>query len=132
MEKLSAGENVAAYCTKCRLVLDHAIVAMDGETILKVKCRTCNSTHKFRSTADVKTSRALKKKEDAEKTAEILWESCLAEAKGRECAYNMTGKFRVGDIIVHDLFGKGVVRKIYFNKVNVIFKDKERLMASAN
>ncbi len=132
LEKLSAGENIASYCTKCKLVIDHAIVAMDGETIVKVKCKTCGSAHKYRASADVKPARTPKKKEDGAKTAEVLWEACIAEAKGKECAYNMTGKFRVGDIVVHDLFGKGVVRKIYLNKVDVLFRDKERLMASAN
>ncbi len=132
LEKLSAGENIASYCTKCKLVVDHAIVAMDGEAIVKVKCKTCGSAHKYRSAADAKSPRSSKKKEDPSKKAEILWETCMAEARGKECAYNMTGKFRVGDIVVHDLFGRGVVRKIYFNKVDVLFKDKERLMASAN
>ena len=134
LEKLSAGENIASYCTKCKLVIDHAIVAMamDGETIAKVKCKTCGGVHKYRSAADVKPARTPKKKEDAVRTAEVLWETCVAEAKGKERAYDMAGKFRVGDVVLHNTFGKGVVRKLYYNKCDVLFKDKERLMASAN
>jgi RNase P subunit RPR2 len=132
LEKLSAGENIASYCTKCKIVIDHAIVAMDGETIVKVKCKTCGGAHKYRSAADVKPARTPKKKEDAVRTAEVLWETCVAEAKGKERAYDMTGKFRVGDLVLHNTFGKGVVRKLYYNKCDVLFKDKERLMASAN
>ncbi len=132
LEKLTAGENIASYCTKCKLVLDHSIIAMDGETIVKVKCRTCGSAHKYRSAADVKTPRTARKKENAVKTAEALWESCLTEAKGKERAYDMAGKYRIGDIVLHTTFGKGVVRKLYFNKCNVLFRDKERLMASSN
>lgn len=134
LEKRSAGENVSAYCTKCRLISDHVIVAMaaDGETIEKVKCRTCGSAHKYRPSANVKSGKAVKKKEDAVKTAELLWESCLAEARGEERIYEMSGKYRIGDVVLHNTFGKGVVRKIYFNKCDVLFKDKERLMASAN
>lgn len=130
LEKYSAGENIAAYCTKCKLVLDHAIVAMDGETIARVKCKTCGSAHKYRATAaEVKKPRAAVKKETAERTAEVLWEACIAEAKGKERVYDIGGKYRVGDIIDHRIFGKGVVRKIYPNKCDVLFKDKERLMA---
>ncbi len=132
LEKMTAGDNIASYCTKCKLVLDHSIIAMDGETIAKVKCRTCGSAHKYRSAADIKTPRASRKKEVAVKTAEALWESCLNEAKGKERMYDMTGKYRIGDIVVHTTFGKGVVRKLYYNKCDVLFKDKERLMASAN
>lgn len=134
LEKRSAGENVAAYCTKCKLSCDHIIVAMaaDGETIAKVKCRTCGSAHKYRTSADLKTAASAKKKEAATKTAELLWESCLAEARGKERTYEMSGKYRIGDIVLHNTFGKGVVRKTYYNKCDVLFKDKERLMASAN
>jgi hypothetical protein len=134
LEKRSAGENVSAYCTKCKLISDHVIIAMagDGETLEKVKCRTCGSAHKYRPTADTKSGKAVKKKGDAIKTAELLWESCLAEARGKERVYEMSGKYRIGDVVLHNTFGKGVVRKIYFNKCDVLFKDKERLMASAN
>ena len=132
LDRHSAGDNIASYCTKCKLNLDHAIVAMDGEAIAKVKCKTCGSTHKFRDPAAVKKPRTAKKKEDAVKAAESLWESSLATAKGKERTYDMMGKYRVGDVVLHSTFGKGVVRKIYLNKCDVLFKDKERLMASAN
>jgi hypothetical protein len=132
LEKWSAGDNIEAYCTKCKLSLDHVVVALDGQTIAKVKCKTCGSTHKFKNYSGVKKSRTLKKKEDAVKAAEILWENCLSEAKGRERTYDMGGKYRIGDIVLHNTFGKGVVRKIYINKCDVLFKDKERLMASSN
>ncbi len=132
LDRHSAGDNIASYCTKCKLNLDHVVVAMDGEAIAKVKCKTCGSTHKFRDPADVKKPRTARKKEDAAKAAETLWESSIATAKGRERTYDMTGKYRVGDVVLHSTFGKGVVLKIYLNKCDVLFKDKERLMASAN
>ncbi len=132
LEKRSAGDNIEAYCTKCKLSLDHVVVALDGETIVKVKCKTCGSTHKFKNPLDAKKSRTVKKKEDAVKAAEILWETCLSEAKGKERTYDMGGKYRIGDIVLHNTFGKGVVRKIYIKKCDVLFKDKERLMASSN
>jgi hypothetical protein len=132
LEKCSAGDAIVSYCTKCKMGLDHVVVAMDGETVIKVKCRTCGSTHKFRDPADVKKPRAAKKKEDAQKVAETLWENCLAASRGKERTYDMGCKFRIGDVVMHNTFGKGVVRKLYSNKCDVLFKDKERLMASAN
>jgi hypothetical protein len=132
LEKFSVGENIVSYCTKCKLNLDHAIAALAGEAIAKVKCKTCGSAHKFRDPADVKKPRATRKKNDTVKTTEALWETCVAEAKGNESAYDMAGKYRVGDIVFHTTFGKGIVRKVYSNKCDVLFKDKERLMASTN
>lgn len=132
LEKYAIGETVISSCTKCKLDLDHAIVSMDGESITKVKCKSCGSTHKFRDPADANKSRSTRKKEEVIKTTEMLWEACIAEANGKECAYDMAGKYRIGDIVLHATFGKGVVRKVYYNKCDVLFKDKERLMASAN
>ena len=133
-ETHSAGETIASFCTKCKLGLDHTIVALKGATIAKVKCKTCGSTHKFRDPADApktKTPRA-NKSNGTKSSAEDRWEAGMAEGKGKARDYSMAAKYRVGDIVDHDHFGKGVVRKLYMNKCDVLFKDKERLMASAN
>lgn len=127
----SAGASIASQCTKCKLNLDHTVVAMDGAVVAKVKCRTCGSVHKFRDPSAVKKPRVSRKK-SAEPPASALWHACLAQARGKELVYNMTGRYRVGDILIHDKFGKGVVRKLSMNKCHVVFEDKERLMASAN
>jgi len=132
LEKYLAGENVVSYCTKCKLNLDHAIVAMEGEMIAKVKCKTCNGSHKFRNPADVKKPRTPRKKAGSQDTVAVLWQTCISQSKGKELNYNMAGRYRVGDILLHDKFGKGVVRKLAMNKCHVLFEDKERLMASAN
>jgi hypothetical protein len=134
LKKLSAGDAVASVCSKCDMVCNHIVVAMDGEAIAKVKCRTCGGTHRYRkpgSAAAPKKTRASRKKASPP-SVEALWVACLAEARGRERAYDTGGRYRVGDIVHHHVFGKGVVRKIYIHKCDVLFRDKERLMASAN
>ena len=132
VEKYSAGENIASYCTKCKINLDHAIVAMTGETIAKVKCKTCGSVHKFRNPADPPKVRAPRVKKNKIDAAVATWEAGMAEARGKEHVYSMAAKYRIGDVVAHHTFGKGIVRKLYMNKCDVLFKDKERLMASAN
>ncbi len=134
LEANAAGKNISSYCAKCRLVLDHTIVAMEGEVIAKVKCNTCGARHKFRDPAEARKVRAprAKKGHGMEQVAENIWEATVAGAKGKEHAYSMAAKYRIGDIVIHDLFGKGVVLKLYANKCDMLFKDKERLMASGN
>jgi hypothetical protein len=133
-ERYAAGDTIVSYCTKCKLNLDHTIVAMDGEMVVKVKCRTCGSTHKFRDPADASKARPGKTKQEGgtRVTASDRWETALAESKGKSHPYSMETKYRVGDIVLHDRFGKGVVLKLYTNKCDVLFQDQERLMASGN
>jgi len=127
----SEEDMIVSYCMKCKQGLQHVILTMAGETVARVRCTVCGSAHKYRNPAGIKKPR-IKKKEDALKTAEALWEISMAETKGKERVYDMSGKYRVGDIILHSAFGKGIVRKLYQNKCDVLFKDKERLMASTN
>ncbi len=128
----AAGAYVSSYCSKCRRAEDHVVIARDGEAITKVKCTICGGAHKFRDPATTTKTRTPKKKEDAGKLAELMWESCLATANGRERTYDMACKYRVGDVVLHSTFGKGVVRRTYLHKCDVLFRDKERLMATAN
>ena len=46
---LRAGGEVDSYCTKCRMVLNHRIIAMVGTIPRKVECSTCNSHHLYRA-----------------------------------------------------------------------------------
>jgi hypothetical protein len=63
---------------------------------------------------------------------EILWETELAGARGKERDYDMAAKYRVGEVVNHHTFGKGIVTKLHTNKCEMLFKDRERLMASTN
>jgi hypothetical protein len=133
-EKNSVGQNINSYCGKCKLNLDHTIMAMDGEAISKVRCKSCGGSHKFRSPLDAQKVRKPRAKKGAGEiaTAEIIWAAGLAEAKGKERDYSMAAKYRVGDVVNHQTFGKGVVVKLYANKCDMLFRDRERLMASTN
>ena len=52
---------------------DHAIVAMTGDDVVKVVCRTCNSEHKYRHN----------KTGQKEMTAEPAFQKVLATATGQ-------------------------------------------------
>jgi len=42
------GDMIDDHCSRCKRTTDHAIVAMTGNDVVKVVCRTCNSEHKYR------------------------------------------------------------------------------------
>jgi hypothetical protein len=44
----------------------------------------------------------------------------------------MTATYRIGDVVLHEQFGKGIVLKLASQQCTVLFQDQERLMASAN
>ncbi len=133
-ESNSAGQSIESYCGKCKENRDHTIMSMDGDTASKVRCKTCGSMHKFRGVVDARNvtkGRANKAAGEAA-TAQLTWEARLAEAKGKERDYDMAAKYRVGDVVNHNTFGKGIVTKLLTNKCEMLFKDRERLMVSTN
>ena len=42
------GDIIDDYCTRCRLLTNHSVVAMVGEDLKKVRCRTCQHEHEYR------------------------------------------------------------------------------------
>ena len=133
--KPSAGGFVASYCTKCKLDLGHTIMAMVGEKIVRVKCRTCGSEHNYRdkTTKTVKKGRAASTKRSVPvKSPERAWEEAMKKTRGVDIPYDGTRSYKQGEVIAHPIFGSGVVLNASEKKVSIIFKDKERKLVSGN
>lgn len=138
--KLSAGDNIEAHCTRCRTVLNHTIVAMVGERVVRVECNTCRGVHNY---SQGKTSepasgagagksapasaRGKKVKDDG---GQAEWETLLAALAGNQpVPYDMNAKFRVNDLVEHAAFGIGIVRTLVApNKVQILFSSGKKLL----
>lgn len=46
--KVRLGDVIDDYCPRCRLVMNHGVMAIDGETVRKVRCNTCMTEHPYR------------------------------------------------------------------------------------
>jgi hypothetical protein len=151
-KSLRAGGEVDAYCTKCRMVLNHRIIAMeDPKKAIKparVECSTCGSHHNFRprapgerpivtsggaraAAAAPRAPRGPTRAEQAIMDREKQWEKAIA---GRGMSdfrvYRVSQLFKEGDLVRHSKFGDGVVtRVIDQNKVEILFKDEARTLA---
>jgi len=156
-KKPKTGGEIDAYCTKCRLDLGHRIIAMVGDAVKKVECRTCGSHHLYRrpqserdaaaqamanrraahgaeprkAAAPRTASERLTAAERAEREQVAAWEHAIA---GKPSAafkpYRITTILGAGELVRHPKFGDGVVsRVIDRGKVEVLFKDGPRTMA---
>lgn len=145
---LRAGGEVDSYCTKCRLVLNHRIIAMVGPTPKRVECSTCGSHHNYRSNAPgdkpaagarsatprasaAPRERAATKAEQARAQRELSWEKAIAGRGMNEFKkYTVAATFAEGDLVKHAKFGDGVVTRILdLHKVEILFRDEPRTLA---
>ncbi len=66
------GDYIDDHCSRCKRTTDHSVVAMVGEEVVKVMCRTCNSEHKYRHNQSGKK----------EMTAEEAFQKVLSNVSG--------------------------------------------------
>lgn len=131
----AVGKETLAYCTSCKMDLNHIIVAMKGDRIAKVQCLTCKKDHAYKVAKGVsepgkptKATKAKKKsaaaEEEANHSIEVEWQKLmLAHRDLPTKGYNTKGNFALGDKINHPNFGEGIVGKlIYPNKIEVVFQ----------
>jgi hypothetical protein len=48
MSELRLGDVIDDYCSRCRMITNHAIVSMVGGGPAKMRCRTCYNEHDYR------------------------------------------------------------------------------------
>lgn len=138
---LAAGNEIESMCTKCKVVLNHTIVAMVEGRVVRVKCNTCGSEHNYRPqktetaaskrTAAVKTSASARPKtrRDPELADREEWEMLSKSMDmGKAVAYDMNGSFRVNSLVNHPVFGVGRVCALSENKMEVLFEAGRKLL----
>lgn len=152
-KKPKTGGEIDSYCTKCKLDLGHRIIAMVGEVVKKVECRTCGSHHLYRRPKSEKAAAAaprsaggasgtkdkptkprgdkLTAAQRAERDQVASWEQAIAgKAATAFKPYQISATFNPGELVRHSKFGDGVVaRVIDRGKVEVLFQDGPRTMA---
>jgi len=136
----SAGSFVETRCTRCRKLMNHTIVAMVGEKIVRVECNTCHGIHNFHPVKAAKVSTVTKAapkkvaaprpaKADPAAAAAAEWADLMSDMDQEQAIpYDMNGKFRVNALLKHQLFGTGIVQTVMQNKIDVLFQAGKKLL----
>lgn len=118
--------------------LNHTVVAMKGDKIAKVQCRTCKKEHSYKAPKGVSEPETEAKKHaraeaaatrKAERNAaggssvEVEWRKLMTAHQATPFkTYSAKTAFAIGDKIKHPTFGEGMITKlIHPNKIEVIF-----------
>ena len=121
-------QEVLAYCGNCKMDLVAMVVAMKGDQIVRVDCKTCKKERAYKAPKGIDTPAPKKPKatKESNKAASIEeeWRKIMnAHKNSPEYAYSGKIKMNVGDRIKHPTFGNGVVMKhIYPNKAEILFE----------
>lgn len=145
----SVGDNIDAYCLKCKLLLAHVVLFKVDGAVSRVKCKTCGAEHKYRpvsgaagksekSERRVAGKAASPKKTGAPKAvlsesqASLQWDLKIRNRQpdAPTWEYSISETYKANDIINHPKFGVGFVEKILSDKsMSVLFSDSVKLLA---
>ena len=139
---LTAGSEIDAWCTRCKLDLGHRIVAMVHSTPKRVLCQTCGSEHNYRPPKSAKQAKATTRKPRAGATSKSTgqkpraksaasygdWEAAVRSGKPFR-DYSIDKHFEEGELLRHKKFGEGyVVAQLGPQKISVAFSSGEKTL----
>ena len=117
------GGDIDAFCTRCKMLLGHTVLAMVGERPARVRCNTCQGEHVYRPAAAAPAARASARAGEREKPVVTTWAALL---QGKDLArarkYSTQNRFEKDEVIHHPQFGIGIVQEVRGDKIGVAFK----------
>lgn len=125
LKRIRLGDDVRAYCGRCKEERVHQVVALHSEgRIERITCNYCQSTHRYRdpeaSTAPAKPRRVGARSAEAKA-------STISDRPPR--AYSPREIYAAGDNITHPTFGQGSVVEARAGKIDVRFgRDRRTLL----
>ena len=126
LQRIRLGDDVRAYCGRCKEERVHQVVALHSEgRIERITCNYCQSTHRYRDPEAAATSKPRKVG------------TRLAEAKARTVSdrparlYSPRDVYEAGDNITHPKFGEGSVVGARVGKIDVRFGKETRTLLHA-
>lgn len=144
MEKKTIGQEIEAFCRKCKSDTLHVITALNQDKIEKVMCKQCLGYHQYRrpaTAADLPAPQKIKKTpapiiqhETADKPVRRArrdkWTRLLDGMDfGMAIEYDMNQVYALETPIHHKIFGFGVVKNVINEqKIEVLFQDGEKIL----
>ena len=133
--KPRVGQEVNAYCGKCKDERTHVVAAMDGEAVRRVTCSMCGGTHNYKLkpvasavAADGGDAKPAKKRATGSRRAKEA-DTFSIDPKRPVKSYDMNNIFSAGDVIKHPTFGLGAVEAAFPpNKIEVRFQEGKKLL----
>ncbi len=142
MAEPKVGGEVDSFCTKCKLILAHTVIAVWAGEIKRVRCNTCMGEHAYRraepgSSAKIgpltngKSPKAKAPPKTSEKKHNVSNYEELIAHKNRATArqYGIRERYAEGDLIQHPSFGLGIVMAVReTEKIDVLFSNASKTL----
>lgn len=139
MNNYEIGDEIEAYCGKCKLDTLHIVTAVSDDQIEKVMCKVCMGYHRYKMPQSDAAALMISPKNRTAKTASKgvqkrvrrdKWTKILEDLDSTHAIeYSMEKAYQPETPIHHEIFGFGVVKNIIDSrKIEVLFHDGEKIL----
>lgn len=144
MAPIGPGDDVEAWCTRCRMDLNHRVIAVVGTNIKRVQCLTCGSDHNYHppKTHDPEEKEAKSRRSQGPERTRGKVDRAASKARGEWTTfmkemppdsaprpYRMSESYKAGEFITHPTFGTGRVLEIAgVEKIEVVFEEGRKVL----
>jgi hypothetical protein len=133
-EELKVGGELDAWCTSCRLMKWHTIVALVDGKPAKVECQGCGKQHQYRAQPPGSGDKSASTRTRAAKTATpaapaVDFDTLLAGRDAEAKPYSPSTTYALNDVVRHPTFGLGVVTATPApQKIEVSFRGDKKIL----
>ena len=137
MDKPTVGGWTQSWCTTCKSIGEHVVVAMVGDTPAKVECTTCHKQHQYRAAppgdSEKKPAKPPRSTTTRRRTADIpaapVVDLAAKVAARAAQKYDPLQRFALDDVVQHTSFGVGVVTALPgVGRLEVLFPAGTKLL----
>jgi hypothetical protein len=130
-EELKVGGELDAWCTSCRLMKWHTIVALVDGKPAKVECQGCGKQHQYRAQPPAPGEKGAKpprapraRKAATPAVPAVDFDTLLGGREAEAKTYAPTDTYALNDVVRHPTFGVGVATATPGpQKVELTFRD---------
>jgi hypothetical protein len=125
MTTLTVGQDLDAWCIKCKLELAHVLVSLNrANRPHRVECKTCRDVHAYRVTAPSARSKSTSTPRTTDYDRGMRNKDVSTATE-----YAVSGTYAVDQLISHKTLGIGLVTGHRGNhKIEVLFPDGPKLL----
>jgi hypothetical protein len=134
-KKAQIGEEIEALCGSCKGATVHIIESIKNDKIVRVMCKICLSSHRFRKPEELLALKSKRKSEPKKPVnpavkSQRKWSRLVSKMENETPKdYHMTEKYVQNDVIVHSKFGTGVVVSVVDpTKITVVFEEGQKTL----
>jgi hypothetical protein len=127
LAEAKVGGEIDAFCTRCKMVLAHTVLAMVGTKVARVRCNTCGSDHAHRSAPGAR-SRSSPSKPREPKVVLSFEDRIAGKDVAGAVTYDPKATFQLEQLVRHPTFGMGIVTAVRDDKIDVAFKASQKTL----